>query len=837
MPESAAPVIWNEIKIEYAGPLSLDYALDGKNRNAIVKLTNVGDSLIEDIYFQIAIEGVGDYPATTGDGGFAVFPNGGNVDLAPGESYYVQNWLQGVYETRYENSPPNSGETKIYSFDFLISFDLDVWRTENPTASNLLAGKLTQQISFTNTSSDSLPAGSQQITGAIANSSESLTNLSVEISTPYSKWYQIETTSSDGYPRFSVTVPERDDWLIRFTADGKGSQTISATDLLATDFINLEDSSALDFGYSVNVGISAPTGFWRGAASEPDESFVLFPGQENWLDLGDSSANAALRATSVIQKYSFTGELLWQYEPGWETWGGDMSEDGSKVVFLLNPDITRYDAGQWTLGVLDGQSGQLIWSFTGDRTTGPYLEGLEAAVSPDGQYVAAGSTNGALGVFDANTGALLWQKESGTFGQIRKLVFSGEHLYVGSGDGFLNKLSDYDGTEVWKSYIGGWPFVMGLSINNAAGLIAVGTKSKDTSVLDADTGEVLWLKQTGSLDAVLSPDGKYVSNFYGDIFDSRTGVLVGQTGVQGAVLFTSDSQFLIQADRGRVSISDLSGKLLSEINDTSDEEYGSGEQSQWAYLTADGATLLVASRDMDTPGERGITFWKIGDPLVAEVIDSESSGGSQNADKDTQAGPNQVTSGDDTLDLPGEDTTIDAGSGIDTVVYKLNSNSFDIERIAETLSVTDTLFGWSHTLAGIERVQFADTKLAFDIEGHAGEAAKTLGAFLGKDGIQRADLVRQILDLLDGGLSYDGLLQAALDAVVGTDPSSALLINHFHEALTGKPASSEIIDTYSTLLDNGSLSNLDFAKQVADSDINQQNIDLVGLATTGLEYF
>lgn len=51
MPDYSEPVIWNNIKIEYVGPLSLDYALDGKNRNAIVKLTNVGDALINDIYY------------------------------------------------------------------------------------------------------------------------------------------------------------------------------------------------------------------------------------------------------------------------------------------------------------------------------------------------------------------------------------------------------------------------------------------------------------------------------------------------------------------------------------------------------------------------------------------------------------------------------------------------------------------------------------------------------------------------------------------------------------------------------------------------------------------
>jgi len=106
LPTLATPVIWNNLKLEYVGPLSLDYDLDGKDRNAKIKITNIGNKEIQNIHFQIAIQGVGEYPKVVGDGGFAVFPNGGNIDLAPGESYVAQNWLQGIYEARFGNTPP-----------------------------------------------------------------------------------------------------------------------------------------------------------------------------------------------------------------------------------------------------------------------------------------------------------------------------------------------------------------------------------------------------------------------------------------------------------------------------------------------------------------------------------------------------------------------------------------------------------------------------------------------------------------------------------------------------------------------------------------------------------
>jgi len=86
----ANSVVWNNLRIEYVGPLSLDYALDSKDRNAQVKITNLSDQAINNLSFQIAIVGLGDYPATTGDGGFAVFPNGGNIDLAPRQPQHLR---------------------------------------------------------------------------------------------------------------------------------------------------------------------------------------------------------------------------------------------------------------------------------------------------------------------------------------------------------------------------------------------------------------------------------------------------------------------------------------------------------------------------------------------------------------------------------------------------------------------------------------------------------------------------------------------------------------------------------------------------------------------------
>jgi hypothetical protein len=134
------------------------------------------------------------------------------------------------------------------------------------------------------------------------------------------------------------------------------------------------------------------------------------------------------------------------------------------------------------------------------------------------------------------------------------------------------------------------------------------------------------------------------------------------------------------------------------------------------------------------------------------------------------------------------------------------------------------------------RVSINGSKYAFDFDGNAGTTAKILGAFLGSSGIEQSELVSVGLGLLDGGMTYEGFLQAALDAVFETNPSGATLVNHFYGTLTGQSAPQPLIDQYGSLIDNGTLSPVSLAMQVAENELNIQNIDLVGLSATGIEY-
>lgn len=192
--------------------------------------------------------------------------------------------------------------------------------------------------------------------------------------------------------------------------------------------------------------------------------------------------------------------------------------------------------------------------------------------------------------------------------------------------------------------------------------------------------------------------------------------------------------------------------------------------------------------------------------------------------------------GNDTLIGGPSNDVLDGGSGIDTAAFSLSLDEYRIERKSDFYAVTNLVTGEQDTLKYIERFEFSDKKLAMDLDGNAGSIAKLLGAFLGAEGVRSSEYVSIGLEALDSGASFPDLLRLALDTVFGPRPSSNELVSTFYENLTGQTAPQSVIDTYANLIDSGSLTQLNFATQVVEHPLNAENIDLIGLATTGLEF-
>ena len=139
-------------------------------------------------------------------------------------------------------------------------------------------------------------------------------------------------------------------------------------------------------------------------------------------------------------------------------------------------------------------------------------------------------------------------------------------------------------------------------------------------------------------------------------------------------------------------------------------------------------------------------------------------------------------------------------------------------------------------LINIERLQFADTNLALDLDGHAGQTIKLLGLLLGKDQATNKTYVGAGLKLLDDGMTYEQLMGAALDVVLGANASSLSVVELIWNNLIGPPTPADNISQYSVLIDNGAYTSAGLAIVAANNDLNATNIDLVGLAQTGVEY-
>jgi len=190
--------------------------------------------------------------------------------------------------------------------------------------------------------------------------------------------------------------------------------------------------------------------------------------------------------------------------------------------------------------------------------------------------------------------------------------------------------------------------------------------------------------------------------------------------------------------------------------------------------------------------------------------------------------------------------TIDGASGVDMAIYDANLidaslNSFvDYESSGENIHLKTAwnvvLANDTDTLRNIERIKFNDTYLALDLNGNAGNVVKLLAAVLGKSSVGNKEYVGAGLHALDNGMTYEGLMKAAIDVIFGPNPTGASVVGAFYENLAGSPAPQSILDEYGALLDDKTMTPTELGMAVAEHSLNATNIDLIGLASTGVEY-
>jgi hypothetical protein len=253
---------------------------------------------------------------------------------------------------------------------------------------------------------------------------------------------------------------------------------------------------------------------------------------------------------------------------------------------------------------------------------------------------------------------------------------------------------------------------------------------------------------------------------------------------------------------------------------------GGNQRGAQALALADGAVVVAWNDDLYGPSDGS------GGAVKAQVlaVDSSLTG---TAGADTLRGG----VGNDWLVGDAGNDSLNGGAGLDTAGFTLGRSGYTVTHTTSGFTVTaKSGSDGTDSLVSVERLKFADMGLALDLNDHAGEVAKILGAVFGRDAVANAAYAGIGLYYLDGGMTYESLTQLAIDARLGAGASHQAVVDLLYTNVVGVSPPADEQAYYVNLLDSNAYTVAGLAVMAADIDINQNNIDLVGLSQQGLEY-
>ncbi|CAN7487442.1 DUF4347 domain-containing protein [Acidovorax sp. LjRoot118] len=177
---------------------------------------------------------------------------------------------------------------------------------------------------------------------------------------------------------------------------------------------------------------------------------------------------------------------------------------------------------------------------------------------------------------------------------------------------------------------------------------------------------------------------------------------------------------------------------------------------------------------------------------------------------------------------------VDGGAGIDTVVIPAtlsqtyvqsqNNGSFTLQRLTD---------GAMLDVTRVERVTFNDTRLALDLNGHAGEAAKLLGALGGPALLANKGVVGEVIRLLDAGASSQTIAGLGLQLLGASTPTQ--IAQTLWTNVVGRAGTDSELKLLTDIMAGG-VSASELTVMAANLEMNAVRIDLVGLTAKGIEF-
>lgn len=193
--------------------------------------------------------------------------------------------------------------------------------------------------------------------------------------------------------------------------------------------------------------------------------------------------------------------------------------------------------------------------------------------------------------------------------------------------------------------------------------------------------------------------------------------------------------------------------------------------------------------------------------------------------------------GDGTVDVA---VDVTGTAGVDTYTLNGNEAQFTITKTDDAITAVSTVAtNVTFTLADHERVVFDDTAIAFDADGVAGDVYALLAAALGESDVT-AEYEGIGIYLADRGWTNKQLAEALLATdTYKTDAggvSNETFIKHVYKNVVGHDATLLDVTSLTNWMTGNHLSQADVLVIASQLEDFQTDIDLVGLATTGIEY-
>ncbi len=207
--------------------------------------------------------------------------------------------------------------------------------------------------------------------------------------------------------------------------------------------------------------------------------------------------------------------------------------------------------------------------------------------------------------------------------------------------------------------------------------------------------------------------------------------------------------------------------------------------------------------------------------------------------------------GNDTFVSTAGGDTLNGGNGIDSVVYSQTRSVYTLQRSADGVySIEKPNAAGSDTFANTERLKFSDVGVALDVSTSqaAGQAALLIGAVLGQAALAaKKPLVTAVLGLMDEGFSFEVLSGAVMRldiwGVLANDgnptASNTQIANYLLKTVHGVTPDATTLNAAVATLNaetDDAHGQGNFLWHLAESAANQQQVGLVGLAPTGLEF-